>query len=79
MLNLDFGVSGVIGIFKIDSMNMIVGFSVFFCIYEVEQMWFVEQLSQKCEQFLYEILLGICLGCLVLNGLLTSLKHPSDV
>ena len=37
-----------------------------------------EKMSQKCEQFSYEIFWGICLGFLVLNSPLTSLKHPSE-
>ena len=38
---------------------MIFGFCVFFCIYEVEKMCFLEKMSQKSEQFSYEVFWGI--------------------
>ena len=37
-----------------------------------------KKMSQKCEQCSYEIFWGIFWGCWVLNGPLTSLKHPSE-
>ena len=58
-------------VLEIDNLNMIFGFCVFLCIYEVEKMCLFEKVSQKCEQFSYEIFGGIFLGFLVLNGPLT--------
>ena len=35
-----------------------------------------QKMSQMCEQFSYELVVEMCWNLLVLNGPLTSLKHP---
>ena len=55
---------------------MIFGLCVFFVYMELNVIFW--KMSQKCEHIPYEMFGGILLGLLVLNGPLTSLKHPSE-
>ena len=70
-----FGVVGVICNWYLAYHIRILCLFLYIWSWTIVMFW---KMSQKCEQFSYEILLVRFFNFWVLNGPLTSLKHPSE-